>query len=798
MADRAESVTPRSAADEFTVVGGRWDRADAREKVRGAALYIEDIRIAGMLYGRVHRSAHPHAVIKRIDTSKAESLPGVAGVVTGAELPFLHGESLVDEPFLARDKVRYLGEAVAVVAAFDQASADEAVRLIEVEYEVLPAVFDAVQAAQPGAPLVHEQLGTYRHAAGITPVPSTNICNHFSQRRGDVEAAFASCDRIFEDTFSTPMQNHCMLEPHGAICLFSEEGHFTIWTNNDSPYRARSELCHAFGVQMADVRIISAPNIGGNFGGKGGLKAEASAAAIAWKLRGRPVRILFTREEEFSASIGRHASRTRIKTGVMLDGTIVAREVETYLDGGAYAEKGPTVARFCGVSAVGPYKIPHVKVDVYCVYTNKMVAGAMRGYGGPQACWAYESQMDTIARALGIDPVDLRLKHIYRDGDVHVTGQRLESSGVSLCLEQLADAMQWKTRPRRPDTGVGLACMERAVKTPFGSGAFLKVNEDGSVDLLSSSTEVGQGIDTALRQIVAEELGVGLERVRKAAPDTAFTPFDASTTSSRSIFHMGNAAKLAAADAKAQILRLAAPRLGAEPEALRIRDGCVTLANGTGASMTIAEVLRAQYGGSGTVLGRGYFYPETEDEVTEYYSRAMAFWLEGASGAEVHVDRQTGHVQVLKLWGAFDCGKAINPVSCEGQIHGGMSMGLGFALGEEVTFRDGLVLNPSFLGYAMPLATDVPPIEAIVVEHPHPHGPFGAKGMGETTNVPVPPAIANAIYDAVGVRIHHLPITPDKVLDALHRLERHKATGSNGGDEPVRPPPLVTAVGDPA
>ncbi len=763
------------ATEFFATVGHAWPRADARDKARGAALYLEDIRIAGMLYARVFRSPFAHARILRVDTSKAEAVPGVIAVVTGAELPFLHGESLVDEPFLAKDKVRYLGEAVAVVAALDQHTADAAVRLIHADFQELPAVFDPVEAAKPNAPIVHENLGSYHHAAGITPIAASNTCNHFTSRKGDVDAAFATCDHIFENMFSTPMQNHCVLEPHGAICLFSEDGRVTMWTHNDSPYRARKELAESFGVQMADVRIISAANIGGNFGGKGGLKAEASAAAIAWKVRGRPVRVVFSRDEEFTASIGRHASRTRIKSGVMRDGTIVATEVETYLDSGAYAEKGPTIARFCGVSASGPYKIPNVKVDVYCVYTNKTTAGAMRGYGGPQACWAYESQMDIIARALSIDPLDLRLRQIYRDGDVHTTGQRLDSSGVAICLEKVAEAMDWRNRPRKVNTGIGIACMERAVKTPFGSGAFLKINEDGSVDVMSSSTEVGQGIDTALRQIVAEELGVPMDRIRKAAPDTAFTAYDASTTSSRSIFHMGTAVRLAAADAKAQILALAAPRLGVEAAQLLIRDGRVQSKDGSNRSMTVAEVLRAAYGGSGTVLGRGYFYPQTEIALNEYYSRAMAFWLEGAAGAEVEVDRETGRVRVLKLWGAFDAGKAINPLNCEGQIEGGLAMGLGFALGEEVTFKNGLALNPSFLGYPVPLACDVPPMVPIVVEHPHPDGPFGAKGMAETTNVPVPSAIANAIYDAVGVRIHHLPITPEKVLDALRRAEKGRS-----------------------
>src|SRR6266542_726751 len=403
----AEKVISNDAADlieDYEIVGKSHPRLDARDKVTGNALYLGDLKFNGMLYGKVLRSKHAHARILSIDKSRAEKLPGVKGVVTGADLSFVHGESLWDEHFLARDKVRYKGEAVAAVAAVNEETAEEALELISIEYEELAPVFDLMEAIKPGASLLHEKLETYYCAPGINPIPGTNICNHFELQKGDVEAGFAESDHIFEDTFTTQMQQHCSIEPHMAICLVNNDNKITLWAHNDSPYRCRKEIASSLKIPFADVRVIIAPNIGGNFGGKGGLKAEGCAIALAWKIRNRPIRIVYTREEEFSSSIGRHPSLVRMKTGVRKDGTILARQVEIYLDTGAYAEKGPTVTQFCGVSAAGPYKIPNVKVDAYCVYTNKTVAGAMRGYGGPQAAWAYESQMDIIADKLGIDP----------------------------------------------------------------------------------------------------------------------------------------------------------------------------------------------------------------------------------------------------------------------------------------------------------------------------------------------------------------------------------------------------------
>lgn len=756
--------------EQLGIIGTSSTRVDARDKVMGRAVYIDDIKLPGMLYGKILRSRYPHARITRIDVSRVEHLPGVKGFVVGADLPFLHGESLMDEPFLARDKVRYTGEGVAAVAATDAETAENACELIQVEYVELPAVFEPLEAVKPNAPLIHTQVEKYKRASStITPMPGTNVCNYFELKKGDVEKGFKQSDLIFEDTFTTPMQAHACIEPHGAIALIDDESNVTLWANNDSPHRARKEIASAFNLALNKVRVITPQYIGGNFGGKGGLKAEAAALALAWKIRNRPIKVMYTRDEEFCSTIGRHPSVIKIKTGVKRDGTLIARQVKLYLATGAYAEKGPTVTRFGGVSAAGPYRIPNVQIETYCVYTNRQLAGAMRGYGGPQASWAYESQMDIIAAKLGIDPLDLRLRHVYVDGDTHTTGQPIAANGLRECLVQVGESMEWGSKPLKKNQGRGVACMERAVKTPFGSAAFVKVNEDGTVDVLSSTTEVGQGSATIVCQIVAEELGVPMSRVRKAAPDTAFTPYDASTTSSRSTFHMGNAVKMAAADAKQQIIQLAAKSFKADD--IVIKGGNVFSTRAPDNALTIAQVLSDNFGSSGTVLGRGYYIPQTSEGAGAYFSVEMIFWLLGAHGVELEVNRETGQVKILKLYAAHDAGKSINPQTCKEQIRGGAALGMAFALYEDLMFKGGMVLNPSLLSYKVPSALEIPEIEPIVVEHAHPEGPYGAKGVGETTNVPTPPAIANAIYNAVGIRIKDLPITPDKILEALRSKE---------------------------
>ncbi|MBI2303929.1 MAG: molybdopterin-dependent oxidoreductase [Chloroflexi bacterium] len=752
------------------VVGKSVPRLDARDKVRGIASYMEDMRLTGMLHGKLLRSPHAHARILSIDTTAAEKLPGVRGVITGKDFPFLHGESFVDEPFLAQDKVRYAGEAVVGVVAVDEATAEAARDLIQVTYEPLPALFDPVEAYQEGAPLIHENIHTYAHPPVINPVKGRNICNDFHLETGDVEKAFREADFVFEDTYTTQMIQHCCLEPHIAICLVDSEGRITLWANNDSPYRARKELSDALKISMSKIRIISPPYIGGNFGGKGGLKAEACAVALAHKVRNRPVRVVYTREEEFTSSLVRHPAIIHIKTGVKKDGTLLARKVEVFWATGAYAEKGPTVARLAGVSAAGPYRIANLCLDGYVVYTNKPVAGACRGYGGPQLAWAYESQMDDIARRLSLDPVAIRLKNAYEEENVHVSGQVLESVGLKECIQKAAEHMEWGKRPLGPNQGRGIACFERGVKTPFGSAAFVKVNEDGTVEVLSSTTEVGQGAETILCQIVAEEMGIPLHQVNKVVPDTSVTPFDTSTTASRSTFHMGNAVKMAAQDAKGQLLKMAADALEAAVEDLEMKDGKIYVKGVPHRALTIPQAMRQRYGTPATVLGRGFYYPDFMGD-TDYFSLQSVFWIYAAQGAEVEVDPITGQVKVLRLVAAHDAGRVIHPVNCEGQIEGSLSMGLGYALYEDMEFEVGKVTNPSFLSYKIPSALDMPTIEPLLVEKAHREGPFGAKGVGEPGLVGTAPAIANAIYDAMGVRIKDLPITPEKILVALREKE---------------------------
>jgi len=752
------------------LIGKSPIRKDAKDKVRGQAIYISDIKPPGMLYGKVLRSKYPHARLLSIDTSKAEKLPGVKGVVIGTDIPFRHGEALLDKPILAIDKVRYEGEGVAAVAAIDEEIAEIALGLISIKYEKLSAVFDPMKAIEPEAPLIHENLETYNHAPYIKPVKGTNVCHHFKLQKGDVEKGFTEADYIFEDTFTTPMMQHCSLEPHGAICLIDYDTNITLWANNDSPYRCRKEIATTLEIPLTQVRVVSAPYIGGNFGGKGGLQAEACAIALAWKVRNRPIKVIYTRDEEFCSSLVRHPSVIHIKTGVMKDGTIVARKMKMYWDTGAYAEKGPSVIEAGGVTAAGPYRVPNISIDGYCIYTNRQIAGAMRGYGAPQACWAYESQMDIIAARLGLDPIEIRSKQVYEDGDFHANGQVLYSEGLKECIEKVAESMEWGKKSLGKNRGRGVACSEKVGGKPrSGSAAFVKVNEDGTVDVLSSTTEVGQGSATVLCQIVAEELGVPFAWVRKATPDTAFTPFDTSTTASRSTFYMGNAVKMAAADAREQILKLAAKSLEANIDDLLIREGNVFVKGVLKKNLSIAKVLNGHFGSSGTVLGRGYFFPDISKGQSEHTSQSVNFWLLGAHGVEVEVNRTTGEFSILKVYAAHDTGKAIHPSNCEGQAQGGISWGVSQALFEEIICKDGSVLNPSFLGYKISSSKDMPDMEAMIVECNHSKGPFGAKGVAEASNAPTPPAIANAIYNAVGVRIKDLPITPEKVWEALQQ-----------------------------
>ncbi|MFQ6078130.1 MAG: xanthine dehydrogenase family protein molybdopterin-binding subunit [Thermodesulfobacteriota bacterium] len=750
------------------VVGQPVRRVDAIEKVTGRAIYGDDLKFSNMLYGKALRSPYAHARILNINATRAQRLPGVKALVTGKEIPVLGGEALKDYPFLALDKVRYVGEPVVAVAAVDEDVAGEALDLIEVEYEELPALLDPLKAMEPNAPLIHEKLHTYEHIPIVKPVGNSNICHHLQFIKGDVDKAFEESDLVFEDTFTTQMVQHGAIEPHMAVAQADPGGRISVWVTNDAPHRLRKDLAATLEVPLTKIRVVSPPYMGGGFGAKGGLKVETLCIALALKTDDRPVKMVLTREEVFTSSLVRHPSVVRLKTGVKKDGLIRAREAIAIYDTGAYAEKGPTVCQQGCVAAVGPYNISHVKVDGYCVYTNKPIAGAYRGYGHPQVAWAHESQMDIIAHKLGIDPVAIRLKNAVEEGDTSPTGQQiLHSVGLKECIKKVVQNVDWN-KPNKKNRGKGSACGYKNTKTPSGASAIVKVSQDGSVELLTSTVEIGQGAKTILSQMVAEELCVSLETITVAAPDTDVTPYDASTTSSRSTFHMGNAVRKAAKDAREQLFEIASEMFGVGIEDLWAEKGKIYSQGNPKAGLSFAEVIKNQYGAGLDIIGKGSYYPLAEDGGGGMWSAPSVFWMYGADCVEVEVDSETGQVKTLRAIGAHDVGKAINPVTCEGQIEGGMVHGIGPTLFEEMMVGErGDVLNASFADYKMPTSLDIPEVTSLIVEAAHREGPWGAKGIGEMTTVPTAPAIANAIYDAIGVRIKDLPLTPDKILKAL-------------------------------
>jgi len=757
-------LTTTVQKETYATVGKPVPRIDALEKVTGRAVYIDDLRFSDLLYGKILRSPHAHARIKRINTSKAEGLTGVKAVVTGKDAPFRGGEAIRDQPFLAVDKTRCVGEPVAAVAAETEHIAEQAIKLIEIEYEPIPAVHDVMDALKPGAPLIHEELHTYPHLPVVTVVPHTNICSRFEFKRGDVEKGFKESDYVFEETFRFPTGHHCQIEPFGAIAQVSITGEITVWVANDAPHRLRKDLADAIGIPFERLRVICPPYMGGGFGGKGGLKVETVCIALAMRTNGRPVKIMLTRNEVFMFSLMKHSVVATVKTGVKKDGAIVATHTKLYYDTGAYAEKGPTVTLHGCESGVGPYKVPNVLVEGYTVYTNNPVAGALRGYGLPQSSWAHETMIDMIADKLGIDKVEFRLKNALEEGSINPTrGDVLTSVGLKECIVKAAKAIEWD-KPRAPNRGVGIACEYKATKTPSGSSAFVKVEQDGSVSVITSAVEVGQGVKTILAQIASEELGIPMERVRVTTPDTDYTPWDASTTASRATFHMGNAVRNAAQDAKSQILNLAAQAWDVSPGDLELANGEVRVKGGS-KKMTIAETIRNRWRSGLTVLGRGTYYPDIAGTM---FSARSIFYMYGAQAVDLEVDPETGKIKVHKVAAAHDVGKAINPMAVEGQIEGGVVQGLGTGIFEEVLYDGkGRMMNPNFRDYRIPTAVDAPEIVPIIVEATHAEGPFGAKGIGEMTLVSTPTAIGNAIYSATGVRLKELPATPERLLKLL-------------------------------
>jgi len=793
-------------AIDYAVVGKAVPRLDGVKKVTGRPIYTGDIELPGMAHGAILRSTYPHARVVRVDKRRAERVPGVLAVVSGADIantpgidPWF-GPVYRDQAILAIDKARFIGDPVAAVVAESREAADDALELIDVEYEPLPAVFDPVEATRPDAPLVHEVLKpakAFADMAHLDSVVGTNVCYHLKVRTGDVDAAFRRADYVLEDTYTTPPAQHASLEPHVTVVQFDEDDRINIWTATQSPSFVRTEIAAIFGVPLNRVRV-QVPYLGAGYGAKLYDKLEPLCAYFAYLTR-RPVRMMLSRPEEFLV-ITKHAVTARCKLGVMKNGDIIACETENYWNTGAYADIGPRVVHKSGYTSAGPYKFPNVKIDSYCVYTNNVPAGAFRGFGVPQIVWAYESQMDVAAHRLGMDPLELRLRHALEEGDRFATGAPMESIGVKPSLEKVAEAIDWEPPrpPRRifagagPQRGKGIACGVKAVLTPSISGAVLHLNADGSVEVLSSTVEMGQGSETTLAQIAAEELGVPIEKVRVHLPDTDVTPYDTITAGSRSTYHMGNAIRLAAGQIRQQLFEAAAEQLEAAPADLELRHERVYVRGAEERGLSIPEVFRAKLNALGTNLSGESTYKTIADPMdheTGHTTKSTEFWFSGATAAEVEVDPDTGKVTVLKFAAAADVGQEVNPHHCRQQIEGASILTLGLTFYEWMNVDQGQVTNASLLEYQIPSLKDLPPeLVAVAVEVPHEGGPFGAKGVGESGTLSVQAAIANAIYNACGVRIKDLPITPEKVLRALHDARHAHGAG------PLEPP----AVQDPA
>lgn len=776
MANRNESV-PHPIGDNVT-------RVDAREKVIGSALFADDLQFGpGLLYARIKRSPLPHALIKRIDISRASALPGVKSVVTGADFPGLIGLYLRDRYIFCRDRVRYVGDPVVGVAAVSEAIAEQALDLIEVEYEPLPGVFDPEFGARAEAPLLHPNLGKYEVANFIFPEPGSNISNHFRIRKGDVAGAWDNCAAIVERTYKIPHIQHVPIEPHVAVARVDESGKVTLWGSSQSPFAQRNLIASALGISQSDVQVI-APYVGGGFGCKAGVSMEALAVAIAWKLRGRPIKLRLTREEEFYTAFVRQGVTAHFKMGCDKNGKLLAMENQFYWDGGAYTEYGVNITRASGYSSSGPYDVPNVKTDSYCVYTNHPVGGPMRGFGMPEMHAGLEQCIDELAYAIEMDRVHFRRLNCVKTGSTLVTGMIMHPTGLSECLEKAAEAIGWgrKEPPSAPNKrrGKGIALMWKAPAMPPNAGSSAKValNEDGTVTVSVGGQEIGQGSFTIAAQVAAAALGVPVETVKVATPlDTNYSPYEWQTVASRLTWSMGNAVRAAALDARGQILEMVAKAWNEKVDDLDIVDGMV-ISYKSEEAISLKNIViygiplpNDQGWVGGPVLGRGNFMPTYVtglDPQTGQGPRAVVHYTVGAQAVELEVDLDTGKIEILRGVAAFDVGKAINPEMVKAQMEGGFVQGLSTALFEGLKLKDGVLQNPSFVDYRIATSTDVPQnIQAIIVETAQDDGPWGARGIGEHAMVPTIPAIANAIYDAIGVRVGSPPYSSEKVYLAM-------------------------------
>ncbi|MBI4279087.1 MAG: xanthine dehydrogenase family protein molybdopterin-binding subunit [Armatimonadetes bacterium] len=752
------------AAAPVDVVGTPVSRVDALDKVTGAAKYTGDLIVPGMLYGKVLRSPFPHARIICVDASAAERIPGVRAVLTGRDLADLdpyYGHAVRDRPVVAIDRVRFAGEPVAAVAADDEHTAHAALAAIQVEYQELPAVTDLTMALNDGAPRVHEEAlrpgflhsGEFRREEG-------NICYHYRIARGDAARAMAAADVVVEGDYTFPAVYQYAMEPHTVVAQWSADG-LTVWACCQHPYLVRAELAGIFRLPQSAVRVI-VPYVGGGFGSKSYTRMEPLTAALARKA-GRPIRIA-NRVDEAMLTTRRHNMRCWLRTGVARDGRVVARECRIWLDTGAYADNGPRVALAAGDAAPGPYRWQAVAVDAWAVYTHMPPAGSYRAFGATHLQWIGESQIDVLAHRLGIDPVECRRRNLLRPGEEVRPGRKPLEADLAADVSKVAAAVGWGT-PKPPLVGRGVSIGVMGAGANPASTAAVRMQADGTLVLLASTTEIGQGARTVLAQIAAQELALPLERIRVAGADTHVTPYDRSTGASRSTTVAGLAVQRAAADVREQLLDIASRVWGLPRVALRLHEGAVWHET---ESRSYADLIATHFGiAGGELIGRGEVAPGRGDG----QAAGPVFWEISCGGAEVELDPSTGRIRVRRLASVADVGKAINPQLVEVQDEGACLQGLGNAFFEEMLFDGGQLINGSLLEYRVPTMADLPDeFHSILVGNGVGPGPYGAMGVGEGALAAVPGAIVNALLD-LGLQMRDLPLTPERVWRRLREVE---------------------------
>lgn len=755
----------------LNIIGKRVPSIDSPKKVSGSTLYTQDVKFKNMLVGKILRSPLPHAKILNIDVSQAERLRGVKAIVTARDtIEVKYGISIQDKHLLAVDKVRYVGDEIAGVAAIDEDIAQEALTLIKVDYEELEPVFEIDESLAPQAPKIHDTVG--------------NIATTLEINCGNVESLFDKCDYVFEETYTTSNPQHCNLETLGSISYFDANGRLTVWASTQVPFRFRAFLSQILGIGIGKIKVVQVPS-GGAFGAKAGAPQPLYGISALLAIKSKnPVKIENSRKEEFATNRHRLPCRIKLRIGCTKDGQLLAKEAEILADCGAYAGPGnnPLILELMAMRADNLYRIKNIKTSAKLVYTNTVPSGSFRGFGGPQMHFALECLLDVVAENLRTDPIELRLKNGTKERDITVHGWKVNSCGLEESLRKTKDAMGFKIKRFENQNlrrGIGFACAihgtgKRPPEDNDSSTAMIKVHEDGSVSVISGEGDIGQGANTVFSQIVSEELGIDMRDIHIVPVDTDVAPYCRGAFGSRVTAMGGNAIWLAASKVKAKLIKIASEKMEANPHDVECSGGRVFIKGSPNKGYDIGTLVRENLyrKGGAPLVCTASFDPDTQvaDPETKYGNSSIGY-IFGSQGAEVEIDKETGKVKILKIVGAYDLGRALNPLTAEGQIEGGIVQGIGYALLEELKIDMGEVLNPNFTDYKIFTASDIPEIKSILVESNDPQGPFGAKGVGEIVLIPTAPAIINAIYDAIGIRFKELPVTSEKILNALRGEE---------------------------